>query len=74
MMISACVITKNEEKNIVQKQNYLKQAEKYLTETIENAYDNDDIINSIEFNKSLSKSFMDLSSLFFKEYKAKRKH
>ena len=47
----------SEEKNVVQKQNYLKQAEKYLTETIENAYDNHDIMNSIEFNKSLSKLY-----------------
>jgi signal transduction histidine kinase len=47
----------NEEKNAIQKQNYLKKAEKYLTKTIENAYDNDDIMNSIEFNKSLSKLY-----------------
>jgi tetratricopeptide (TPR) repeat protein len=47
----------NEEKNTAQKENFLNQAEKYLSETIENSYDNDDIINSIEFNKSLSKLY-----------------
>ena len=45
------------EKNNTKKQNYLKLAEKYLNETTENASKNDDIVNSIEFNKSLSQLY-----------------
>lgn len=38
----------------VKKITYLKNAETYLTNTIEKADSNDDLINSMEFNKSLS--------------------
>ena len=45
------------ESNIVTKKTYLSRAEKFLNKAVENASVNEDLLNSLEFNKALAKLY-----------------